>query len=541
MIPAGARCNASLRAQPMVGYNRIVAGRRPFRCRRQADAGTAQSNLGVFEMRFTNARGVMLRSVASSLLVTGILVLGQPAAAADVSATQSPWFAVDRNRAAIVAAIVERWHDTAVAHAATPGVLSDAQLRDALQKLRADHLFSASLAGSYAAVLSTLSEAGALETASSKVNAKTGNPAPELVYTAITPCRIIDSRFAAGGSPTAGSTRNWLATNPAGSFAGQGGSATNCGIPVKAAAVTVNITIFNNATGPAYLVAWPFNKPQPTAATLNWVTPNTQLANSAVLPLCTGAGCTSDFSMFVSAGTDFVMDVVGYQSSPSGGNVLSVAPSGAQYSSIQAAIDAAIAMGAADGNSFIVKVAPGIYNEQVTLKDWVDVHGAGSTATGIVFTGTGPAVFAGAQSVVRDLGIFADDTVSNVAVAIQQNTTTAAGFPSLQWVAVGAVGPKDNVGLNVDNGFIHVLNSDIGTGPPGAGTNQTAIVASNAANVRFANGRLTPSLGGLTRVVAKQNAGAIIKIDNSELRGTTIGAPSCFAVFQQNYTAAACP
>jgi hypothetical protein len=175
------------------------------------------------------------------------------------------------------------------------------------------------------------------------------------------------------------------------------------------------------------------------------------------------------------------------------------------------------------------------------LKDWVDVHGAGSTATGIVFSGTGPAMFAGAQSVVRDVTIFSEDTVSNVAVAVQQNNATAAGFTSFQWVTIGAAGPKDNVGLNVDNGFIHVLNSDVGTGPPGATTNQTAIVASNTANVRFANGRLTPSFGGLTRVVAKQNAGAAIKIDNSELRGMTIGAPSCFAVFQQNYTAAACP
>jgi hypothetical protein len=61
---------------------------------------------------------------------------------------------------------------------------------------------------------------------------------------------------------------------------------------VKAAAVTVNITIFGNAAGPAFLVAWPFNQPQPTASTLNWVTANTQLANSAVLPLCQGAGCT---------------------------------------------------------------------------------------------------------------------------------------------------------------------------------------------------------------------------------------------------------
>jgi len=168
----------------------------------------------------------MLRSVASSLLVTGVLVIGQPATTIELAAAQSPWFAVDRNRAAIVETIVDPWHDTAAAHAAAPGVLADAQLRDALQKPRADHLFAASLAGTYASVIAKLADAGALEASSSKVNAKTGNTAPELAYRAITPCRIIDSRFAAGGPPLAGVTRNWLATNPAGSFATQGGSGT---------------------------------------------------------------------------------------------------------------------------------------------------------------------------------------------------------------------------------------------------------------------------------------------------------------------------
>jgi pectin methylesterase-like acyl-CoA thioesterase len=67
-----------------------------------------------------------------------------------------------------------------------------------------------------------------------------------------------------------------------------------------------------------------------------------------------------------------VVDVLGYFSAPSGGYVFSVAPAGAQFTSIQAAVDAAAALATAN-QPYLVRVAPGLYNEQVTLKDFVDV------------------------------------------------------------------------------------------------------------------------------------------------------------------------
>src|SRR4029453_11535214 len=126
----------------------------------------------------------------------------------------------------------------------------------------------------------------------------------------VVPCRIVDSRLA-GGALGPGATRNWLADNPTSNFVAQGGSSSDCGIPVKPAAVQVNITVANTAGGMAYLLAWPYNQVQPNASTLNWTAANSIIANAVIVPLCTGA-CAYDFSVFVTSSADVIVDVLGY-------------------------------------------------------------------------------------------------------------------------------------------------------------------------------------------------------------------------------------
>ena len=494
-------------------------------------------------MHCPNRSRAVLRALAV-IAVVAVVTPADRAGAVDITSVQSPWLAIDRNRDSIVTSIVARWQDTAALRRGHPDALAPEQLREALSKLRADHLFSASLAGTYPALVAILTDAGALTASISPVKtpSKAGNPAPELVYTPITPCRIVDSRTAAGGTPAGGATRNWLAANPGGNFTAQGGSATNCGIPIKPTALAVNITIFQNGAGPAFLVAWPFNQPKPTSATLNWVTANTQLANSAIIPLCIGAGCTSDFSMFFTTTTNVVIDAVGYLSSPSGGNVLSVAPSGAQYSSIQAAIDAASALVVASGNTqlYLVKVAPGVYNEQITLKDNVDVEGSGRDITGITFSGAAPTLITGAQSTMSKFTVFND--FNPLAVAVGQTGNTPNGFTALEDMVLQAGGVGSNTAVNITGGTIHILRSDASTGVGNTFTVQIALRgAGPTSSIRYVNGRLLPHAGGDTQLAASQEGGAIVKIDNTELRATTSGAPLCFATFQPNYTLASCP
>ena len=48
-------------------------------------------------------------------------------------------------------------------------------------------------------------------------------------------------------------------------------------------------------------------------------------------------------------------------------------------------------------NPILIKIAPGIYFEQVTLKDYVDIEGSGPNVTQIFYGGTGGTVVTGAR------------------------------------------------------------------------------------------------------------------------------------------------
>jgi hypothetical protein len=489
----------------------------------------------------TSGRSLFVRGALSAALGASIALAPAAASAAEVGIAPNPWLAVDRNRAGVVAEIVSRWTD--VTKSARTGVLTEAQLRDALGRLRADQLFSASLAGDYTALLSILVESGAAvdSTTSAKPQQKVAGSGPELVYTPITPCRIVDTRFGTGGSFAAGATQSFKATNPGGNFSSQGGSTTNCGIPVKAKSVTVNFTVFNTGAGPAFIAAWPFNQPNPGTATLNWTAAGAQVANGAILPLCAGAGCTSDFNVFASSSTDLVADIVGYFTQPSGGFVLTVAPSGAQYTSIQAAIDAAAAV-ATGAQPYLVKVAPGVYTEHVTLKDFVDVEGSGRYVTSIRRSNGWPTVTAGAAANLRGM------TITNTspgafgsgggATGVHQAASTANGFTQLVDVNVLGIGPGENRGVSVDNGTLHILYSEVQAGPstnPVGASTGVALLTNQSAFVRVRDSRLfVNSSAAGTRGVIRRNDASTVLVNNSVLDGAEIvGSPTCVSVFDR--------
>ena len=370
---------------------------------------------------------------------------------------------------------------------------------------------------------------------SAKPQQKVAGSGPELVYTPITPCRILDSRFGAGGSFTAGATQPFKATNPGGTFSSQGGSPTNCGIPVKAAAVTLNFTVFNTGAGPAFIAAWPFNQPNPGTATLNWTSAGAQVANGAVLPLCKGAGCTADFQVFASSNTDMVADVVGYFTEPSGGFVLTVAPSGAQYTSIQAAIDAAAAV-ATQAQPYLVKVAPGTYNEQVTLKDWVDVEGAGINMTWISWNAGWPTLTAGAVSEVRNVRIenlAAGLLPAQGSVAVAVFTSNPNGFTVFRNVSIWGAGPNDAYGIAMQAGSLWLLHSDV-TGGQGNGITTGEAVGINATGTSFLrvrDSRVGAQTTGPTRYAVERRDSATMNINNTAIAGTIFGSPTCISVF----------
>jgi len=66
-------------------------------------------------------------------------------------------------------------------------------------------------------------------------------------------------------------------------------------------------------------------------------------------------------------------------------NVIIVAKSGGDFTSIQAALDSIV--DASAGNPYLVRVGPGVYSERVTMKPFVDIEGAGESATRITAAG----------------------------------------------------------------------------------------------------------------------------------------------------------
>jgi hypothetical protein len=137
--------------------------------------------------------------------------------------------------------------------------------------------------------------------------ASLASPSSNLVYTVITPCRIIDTRVA-GGKLQANTVRSFHASRPGGNFTDQGGSDTDCGIPANPAAVVMNVvTVHPDAQG--YITLFPYGVTQPLSATVNNVV-GTDVGNETIVKLTVGD--YADFSAYSFAGTNMVADAVGY-------------------------------------------------------------------------------------------------------------------------------------------------------------------------------------------------------------------------------------
>jgi pseudomonalisin len=131
--------------------------------------------------------------------------------------------------------------------------------------------------------------------------------ASALAFYPVTPCRVVDTRNAAGslGGPS-------LAAGASRSFPMQ---SSNCNLPASAMAYSLNVTAIPN--GPlGYLSLWPSGQSQPLVSTLNAPT-GTVTANAAIVP----AGSGGAVSVYVSNASDVVLDVNGYFAAPGQGGL----------------------------------------------------------------------------------------------------------------------------------------------------------------------------------------------------------------------------
>ncbi|RZA30756.1 MAG: hypothetical protein EOP02_00450 [Proteobacteria bacterium] len=136
-----------------------------------------------------------------------------------------------------------------------------------------------------------------------------GSPANDLVYTMVAPCRILDTRTSVGRLSSS-VARDFFVHGA--SFASQGGTAGNCGIPADPSAVAINVVaVTPDADG--FLTVYPSGTARPVAASLNYAR-NSITSNGVIAK--TTLGSANDLTMFSQAGADVVIDIVGYFMAP---------------------------------------------------------------------------------------------------------------------------------------------------------------------------------------------------------------------------------
>ena len=128
----------------------------------------------------------------------------------------------------------------------------------------------------------------------------------DLLFTAVQPCRIVDTRLAGGAIPPGG-IRGY---NVYGAVASQGGNPAGCPSPSgEPRAVALNVTAVPLGNG--NIVAYPFNSPVPNASLVNYRSDAQNVANSGTVKTC--FNCAKDISVKSRVGTTHVViDVLGY-------------------------------------------------------------------------------------------------------------------------------------------------------------------------------------------------------------------------------------
>lgn len=144
----------------------------------------------------------------------------------------------------------------------------------------------------------------------------------DLVFTALNPCRILDSRVSQGGAgPFANGIARAIQIGPYTSYTFQGGSATSCGLNTLAgngqiAAVMVAASSFTQ-TAAGYLTFYSATAPDPSATVVSMhYRPGIVQTAFVVMPTDLFSGDVWSAGISRNANTEVTIDIVGYFARP---------------------------------------------------------------------------------------------------------------------------------------------------------------------------------------------------------------------------------
>lgn len=252
-----------------------------------------------------------MKIVSSKILLVGIALAAPAAAGVYYAVSATSGLAPESMRAEMAHGIVDEWGPYVETKYGVPAGEWARRMEPTLLGADIQNLENAASAADFEHM--TLALMGSPSASARGLSGPTalGNAGSDLVYTPIAPCRIVDSRLAGGQIP-AKQSHSFLGTTST-SFAGQGGSATNCSIPANASVLTAKITATNVLT-PGYFTVYPSNEALPLASSLNYQ-PGVNTSNETHIKLCR-PGCATQFSVYSDYAADVVIDVNGYYMEP---------------------------------------------------------------------------------------------------------------------------------------------------------------------------------------------------------------------------------
>lgn len=364
----------------------------------------------------------MRRSRLAQALVAalGVAMLSGTATARDANAESL--LAIDQDRGAFINRIVDRFGPQL--EQSDAGV-TRAQLRDMLQKLRADHLMAASMAGTVSGlrdvIANSLASSAPVNAAMAQMSGTAkalsggdlkkiadvgpnalGSATSDLVYTPVTPCRLFDTRTGQGGAgtPSLGIARTVGAITPVVNQGGPGG----CSAPAGTAVALIAIGTLT-PTGNGILQGGPQGTSSFTNALVLYQ-PGDQYGTTVAMPLNAANGQFDLVELFAQA--DLYGDLLGYFKAPSGGYV----------SSVGAGTGISITGSAA---APVVNVASSYQSFTITrFSGPIGTIAGGATTTFSFIGGTSTLTLATAQKLsgVSSVGLGTTAGVANVDVAL---------------------------------------------------------------------------------------------------------------------------
>lgn len=189
-------------------------------------------------------------------------------------------------------------------------------------------------------------------------------------------------------------------------------------------------------------------------------------------------------------------------------NIKVVAKSGGDFTTITDALNSIT--DASDTNHYLIYIAPGVYEEHVTMKEYVDIEGAGELTTKITFTGSSteePSTVVGANNAelrfltVENIGgayyataIYNDGvsprlthiTASAWGGTANYGVSNKASSPTMTNVTASASGGSDNIAVRNSGGSSPMM------------TNVTANASGGTVNYGVWNNSSSPTMSNVT-------------------------------------------